>query len=416
MKCGRKIVIPCLVFSGLSFAGTRSSAQAVFQEQIKLKSPLVQQDALFGSAVAAYGDTLVVGAYNEGRIVGSLAGAVYVFQAEGPGDWDLVRKLSPWPFVIWAGLSVDIEGDVIAAGSSNGGVGLFKRNVGGPNAWGRVQIVFPPPQPCCSSEYGWSVALSGEWLFVGDPMREVPPLPNGPGKVFIFRKQPLEDNWVFFKEIEGDPFMGLGNGIAAEGDLVAVSGLAGGTEVWLFDRNLGGPDNFGLVKAFAGTPLGIPRSLDLGDDRLLVGDWNNTGGIGGGARIFERDLGGPDNWGLAASFLATVPQDALGYSVALQDDLAFVGSPSIFFGGNEGRVYVCARRNGTWEPAGILEAGDGMLGNAFGSALAATRSTLFVGAQNDSEGQQRSGAAYVLPWKPLGRVLGPPRNGGTRSF
>jgi hypothetical protein len=397
-----------LVFSlaGAWASGRDASGQA-FLPQVKVKAPVPQMNAFFGYAIAADGDTLVVGSYNEGSVVGSQAGAARIYRAAGPAQWDFVWKLKHVTGQIWSGVTVAIEGDWIAVGSVGGGIGVYRRT------GGLVQTVFPAPRPCCRTEtYATPVALSGDWLFVGDPMLEAPPLLDGPGHVSVFQRQ-LDDTWILFDDLEGVGNMALGYGLAAEGDLLAASAGGGSGVVWLYERNRGGPDNWGFVTAVSSVPS-YPISLDLdGDARLLVGNWNSTTR---GATLFERDVNEPSNWPVAATFPALRPGDASGFGVALDGDLAFVGSPALYSSTIEGRVAVYSRASGAWQPAGLLEAEDGAPGNGFGTSVSATRSTLFVGAWKDGEVQPASGATYVIPWKAPRSVSGAPRGGGTWPF
>jgi hypothetical protein len=397
-----RTVWPSLVGSMLVASG--ASAQTAFLGEIRLERPVPLQDGLFGAALDAEGDTLVVGAPGSFQ---SSQGAAYVYRAEEARAWGLVRELSLWPSARH-GIDVAIDGDWVAVGSTNG-IGLYERDQGGPDAWGLAQTIQVSLPFCCPMhQFGTSVALNGEWLFIGDPMLGDLGIPGGPGSVSIYRRG-FEDDWILFDEILGASFglQQLGYSMVADGDLLAVATLAG--DVLLFDRNLGGPNDFGLVKAFPPT-FSVP-SLALEGDRMIVGKTGSSSIDPEGASLYERDLGGPNNWGLAAYFVELRPTEQFAAAVALRGDLAFIGAPALFTG-SEGLVYAYARKNGVWEPAGVLDSGVGTFDDGFGSALAATRSALFVGAAHDSLAASKNGAAYVLPWKAPKAGYLPPKPAG----
>ena len=103
------------------------------------------------------------------------------------------------------GVSVAISGNTVIVGANgdsdngpaSGSTYIFDRNQGGANNWGQVAKLGASP-PVASHQFGLIVAISGDRAIVGAP---------------------------------GDP-----------------------PEAYIFDRNQGGPNNWGQVKKFVGGP------------------------------------------------------------------------------------------------------------------------------------------------------------------
>ena len=107
--------------------------------------------------------------------------------------------------------------------------------------------------------------------------------------------------------------------------------------VFIYLKDLGGPDNWGLVTASPIQPSDTTRgifgfSIALGGDDLIAGSWPFLlFGLGrGGAFAFHRSAGSSNRWGevrmLYQSSFGTTPD--FGVSVALSSDgkLALVGA------------------------------------------------------------------------------------------
>ena len=139
-----------------------------------------QLDDRFGNAVAVSGDTIVVGAY-QADPMGGTSGAAYVFERDqgGPGAWGETAKLLPYdgePNDNF-GYSVAIDGDTIVIGARNEGTSspnvragaayVFVRNIGGPLNW--VQSAkFKAASPVHNEKFGAAVAVAGDTVVVGD--------------------------------------------------------------------------------------------------------------------------------------------------------------------------------------------------------------------------------------------------------
>lgn len=408
----------------------------------------------FGAAVAADGDTLVVGAFSEDGGTGDPlwnAGAVYVFERNQGGNdaWGQVAKLTAGDpgFGDYFGASVAISGDTIAvgapyenAGSANipdaGAVYLFERHQGGPNSWGQVKKVIAG-DPDEEDDFGLQLDLDADTLVVGASGED-----GGPGNpmsyagaIYILeRNQGGPGNWGEVKKLwasdveEGD---GLGSTVAIDGDrLVAGAasedGGAGNPVVWagaayIFERDLGGANNWGEVKKLSASDAGnndrFGTTATIQGDTIIVGAPFERGGPGdpyfvaGAAYVFERDQGGPGNWGEVKKLVASDPGegDFFAASLDLVGDILVSGAAGEDGGpGNplsdSGAVYVLERNSGgdnNWGELVKLAAEDASASDRFGTGVSMSNSGLiFIGAAiGDADGPPQvndSGAAYIF--------------------
>lgn len=187
--------------------------------------------------------------------------------------------------------------------------------------------------------FGASVAISGEWAFVGEPR-------GASGQVHIYRR---------------------------------------GTAGWRAVSALKAPDaaandGFGAAVATDGTTLLVTRqSAPASPD-----------GARGAVFAYRRAASG--SWESIGTWTAEtpLPRAMFGAALLVQGDVAFVGAPSH----ENGKVFVFRRSAaGAWAPAGQLVAQDAAEGDLFGASLAADRDRLAIGAPGRATGK---GAAFVF--------------------
>ena len=140
-------------------------------------------------------------------------------------------------------------------------------------------------------------------------------------------------------QVQPGPFeLNWGRAMAASGDTVVIGadGYQGSSgAAFVYERDAGGPDNWGLAA------LLTPNDPTLGDrfgqcvaiegDTIVVGAPENEdlGYHTGSAYVFERDLGGPGAWGQVTKLLGSNSNgsDEFGRAVAVEGDTIFVGAP-----------------------------------------------------------------------------------------
>ena len=219
------------------------------------------------------------------------------------------------------------------------------------------------------------------------------------------------------KPVALDPAAGdqLGISVSVDGDTAAAgawladaTGATAAGAVYVFERNQGGAGNWGQVAKLSASDGGpsdaFGWSVALAGDLLLVGAYRHDtpGNNAGRVYVFERDLGGLQNWGEAKAWsdASTVAGDQFGYSVALSGSVAVVGAwRAGGLGTDAGTAYVYARNvggTGNWGLLKQLTPDDGAAGHLFGKAVAVDGPTILVGAPAADGAATASGAAYVF--------------------
>ncbi len=348
----------------------------------------------FGFGLSLDGDTAAVGAHQNGP------GAVYIYErdAGGPGSWGEVKKLVDSGLVDDFGAKVSLSGDTLAVRSDGDGVYIFERDEGGPDNWGEVTKF--------GGTFSGDLALDGDTLIVGDL-----------DTALIYgRDVGGADSWGQIKLITGASVGAVINSafglrVSIDGDTAAVAATAdGGAEfatgaVYVFERDLGGTDNWGLVtKRTAsdgeqGDKLGL--ALTLRGDRLVAGAATHDpgGNHQGAAYLFERDQGGAENWGEVRKLLPSSKGKVglYGSAVGVSGDTIVIGAR---YDENRnlraGALYVYQRDLGggeAWGQAKLITATDATGNEELGESLAVSGTTVLGGASGDAGFQ---GAAYIF--------------------
>jgi len=367
-----------------------------------------------GSALAASGDTLVIGARNEFGI----QGAAYVLVNDG-GVWTLEQRLdADMPGVtedLDFGARVAIDGDTLAVaavfddelGTNAGAVYVFTRDNG---AW-TLEERLTASDGARADAFGNGLALEGDTLLVGASTHDLPGADNA-GAVYVFTRE--AGDWTEVQKLTLDSPMfqdAFGGNVALQGGraAVTVSGVdelgpnTGG--VALYERGM--DDLWSLVEFPMVTEpesgIGIGDSLALDGDTLAVSsvDASNPNSNEGAVYVFIRCSGG---WVEQQRILPdpeeTVPD--FGHSLALRGDLLLVGSPRAEGPElNSGAAYLYRRTGGVWSLVDMLTASDGGGFERFGSAVAFAADQVLVGADDQPGLGGESGAAYAYDLAPF---------------
>ena len=218
---------------------------------------------------------------------------------------------------------------------------------------------------------------------------------------------------------DAQDFDGFGN-VAVSGDTAVVGAVGAGggiaDAVYVFERDQGGLDNWGEVKkltasdAETGDLFGV--SVAVSGDTAVVGAVGATPlgearrreaegrSEAGAAYVFQRNQGGPGNWGEVKKLTASDAQagDLFGENVAVSGDTAVVGANGNFFS-DPGAAYVYQRDQGganNWGEVKKLTASDAQDFDEFGESVAVSGDTAVVGAFFEDAGGEDAGAAYVF--------------------
>lgn len=360
----------------------------------------------FGSAVALQGDTAVVGAYSQNNFRGS----VYIYTRNGD-TWSESKKLISSDGVAFDqfGTQVALDGDTLVVASPyadaysyswHGKVYIFERNAGGPNNWGQVKKLDDLYGEREAKWFGYAIAIQDDLLAVGAPNEEED------GTVVLFeRNQGGANNWGQVKRITIDDHTrfrsDFGSAVAFYGDVLVV-GNSGHTiddqyfdqgSAYIFERNAGGPDNWGEVKMLF-DPNGTPDDMfgitvTAGEDIVIVGaEFADVGSKvrQGAVYIYGRHEGGDNNWGLVKKLTAADgnDNDNFGDSIALSGDQLLVGADGddIFYV-DQGSAYLFGRDEGgtnNWGQVKKWGITDGWEDDYFGTAVALDGETALIGA------------------------------------
>lgn len=286
------------------------------------------------------------------------SGSCLIFQraSADPGSWSFVKEvLNPQP-VAWDefGSATDLRGETAivglpgsdAGGLNAGAMSMHERNMGGTDSWGVARTLYAP-DALPEHVFSWDVAISGDTVVVGAPTI----------------------NMADF---------GFGS-------------------AYVFERNQGGIDAWGLVKTLSASDSPIFAnfgfSVAILEDRIVAGA-PGVESDAGAAYVFERDFGGADNWGEVAKLTASdgLSGDRFGSSVALGPDTLAVGAPRRDEAGlNTGAVYLFASVPWLEQQKFIGSVQDGL-----GTALAFGDGLLAAGAPGNLGPELRAGTVALF--------------------
>lgn len=353
-----------------SFTAVLSGTNTV-SETFKLVSTNPITDGRYGRSVAIYEDTLVVG--EDHGVLTTLGtdamGYLYIHErhAGGFNNWGVTKVITPSDSADGHGLGTALvfDGETLIAGATtangnanvSGAAYIFERNHGGSNNWGEVAKLVAP-DGAYWDRFGWTVAFDGDTAVVGARWHD-----NARGSAYIY------------------------------------------------ERNMGGPNNWGFVKELTASNRAIGDlfgiSVDIDGDTIVVGesDKNLNGTHSGLVHIFERNEGGANNWGEVLQIAPDSPQsnDRFGDTIAIDGNLLAVGTPETDTS-RTGKVYLFERNTGgtnNWGQITKITPSDGQPNGRFSTLdIDLKGGTLVVGAGFTDGLVSQSGTAYVYKQDP----------------
>ena len=279
-------------------------------------------------------------------------------------------------------------------------------------AYDAYEGMLQPTNQTLQVSFGTAVDIGPEFAVVGAPSANA----NGTdsGSALIYRLVPGTTNtWSLWRQLQPgavDASDKFGASVSISSDWIAVGATrdeAGSTAsgaVYMFNRNQGGSNNWGLVTRIA--PSGLPAtslfgtSVDLDGDRLAVGapKATLTGAAvpQGVAFVYERNAGGANAWGEVAR---KVPSDAIsldfGWSVSVSGPRLIVGAPQnispLAESEPKGAVYCFARDAGgtnSWGQVQRLTEVQFTYKADFGFSVSVDGDTLAIGAPSMTNSSQ----------------------------
>lgn len=260
--------------------------------------------------------------------------------------------------------------------------------------------------PHSSDQFGFTVDICGNYCIVGAPNIDLYATTEESAYIYHLNG----GSWTLIKKLvdpENDGYDDFGQAVAISGDYCAVGvpdksfGGSGEGCVFVFARNQGGENNWGMVKkvyAFDqdnGDYFGF--AVALSGDYLIVGAYQDDGG--GSAYIFYRNQGGTDNWGFVKKLTPSISDNIQEYGrdVDIYNDIAVVGARNC---NSEGRAYVYYRNQGgadNWGEVKALIGNDTHAGDYFGHSVTVWGDYIAVGAESWDDGDgDNIGSAYVF--------------------
>ncbi len=258
-----------------------------------------------------------------------------------------------------------------------------------------------------AGEFGWTVALSGSTMVVGDPQADASSSGGtAPGAAYVFTEPSsgwadATQNAKLVAPASAGSIL-LGSGVAVEGQTAFVVGdQANGNEgaIWVFTDSSGSWKFTKLLTPSTATDLvgfGV-AAITVSGTNLFVGAPELGSGEEGGVYVFTEPKGG---WADATQTATLTPKDTnldwMGASVAVSGSTLVVGAP--FVGSDlNGALYVFNEPAGGWKdghqsvilspPAGSAS-DNGQLGDSVG--FSSDGSTIAAGAPLTTDGSTGS--------------------------
>jgi len=254
-----------------------------------------------------------------------------------------------------------------------------------------------PSTPGASASFGWSTAADGDTVVVG-----AYGFVSYTGVAYVFeRNQGGPDNWGEVKKILASDYSSysrFGRSVGISGDTVVIGAIGEGSggAAYIYQRNHGGADNWGEVAKVTGSDqtssASFGGSIAISNDFMVVGA-SGQSASSGAAYLFGRNQGGADTWGQIAKLTASVAGTLqFGVAVGISGETVVTGAQ------NGDLAFVFERNQGgadSWGEAAVLSASDGTAGDQFGGSVGISRDTVVVGAEWAENGGTNRGAAYV---------------------
>ena len=245
-----------------------------------------------------------------------------------------------------------------------------------------TEIKLTRSDPTEGDHFGCSVAISGDTVVVGAYCADYVYINSGSAYIFS-RNSGGADNWGLVKKLtvsDPDEYDFFGWSVAISGDTVVVGAYG---------------DDYESI-------LSATRKQIL--DTVVVGAYGDDDAgyvYSGAAYIFSRNSGGANKWGEVKKLTASDVDeyDFFGYSVAISGDTVVVGAKCILDGKDSGAAYIFSRNSGgadNWGEMKKLTASDPAARDYFGCSVAISGDTVVVGAYGDDDAGYLSGSAYIF--------------------
>lgn len=292
-------------------------------------------------------------------------------------------------------------------GTTSGSVYFYELVSG---VWTEMQNVYPS-DGSEDDEFGYSVAMSGEWAAVGAHFYGSSAT-NTDGKVYIYHRD-TNGNWSLFTTFQNTALDQFGTSVSMDGDYLAVGGInttatvsgtlvtCGTVLVYRYDGSTWAKQAE-IVPSDGGNYDEFGYSVAIRGSQLVVGAWKNDhSGVteDGAAYAFSR-VG--TVWTEDAKITANDAEadDYFGASVAIHTDRIAIGSYKDDDNGSaSGSAYIYDYSGGSCTLNTKVIAFDGESNDQFGVSIAfLTVDDIIVGAPRHLVGGSSTGAAYLYQY------------------
>jgi hypothetical protein len=258
--------------------------------------PTPEPEQEFGYAVAAFGDTILIGATENkfGEDPGDTDGKVHMFNMDGT----LKRTIAAPDMGEFAffGSAIDASDDRILVGAR------FDAEVPG-DGYGRADLftadgdhleTFYSPEPQENAYFGWDVAITEHGYLVGAPRQNAPSTLVETGRAFLFDEDgnhigafdaPVPQSGSRF----GSTVAGIGENVMIAAEEYNIDDDLNAGEVYIFDSGGGHQETIQAPEVQTGSWFG--RSLATIGEDILVGAHNHNtdaGDFAGEGYLFRR--------------------------------------------------------------------------------------------------------------------------------
>jgi hypothetical protein len=325
---------------------------------------------------------------------------------------------------MWFGGSVALDGDTAVIGAryddeldDNAGAAYIFQRVG--DLWSRETHLLPI-DPVEDTYFGTSVAVSGDWAFVGAPHSSV--AGEIPGAVYVYRYIPQNLEWTLETVLHasnahpGDEF---GSPIAVDDNVLIVGATdadgsspgSGAGYVFRYDEDTGQwleeailTDEDGMAPSYFG------RAVAVDGDWALVGA-SGTSNDFGTVYVYRRDAEN-GTWSQVQKLSGDEPSGRFGSSVAMENGRILIGAPRTDgVAIRSGAVFAYHLVEDTWVEEPFPQPLDLEMDDRFGESLSVSEELAAVGSSWDDFQEESSGSVRVYSlqsdeWTFLNRIYG----------
>ncbi len=374
----------------------------------EINNPSPTENDRFGSSVSIYGDSCIIGAYLEDTGEDN-AGSVYIFTRSGT-SWSLEQEIhNPSPTADdYFGSSVAIYGDtcIIGAyqedtgGSAAGSVYIYTRSG---TTWSLQQEIHNP-SPTADDKFGYRVSIYSDSCIIGAYLEDTGE--DDAGSVYIYTRSGT--TWSLEQEINNPSPVAddkFGDRVSIYGDTCIISAYGDDTgessagsvyiytrsgTTWSLEQEINNPS------PTADDYFGYSVSI-YGDTCIISASHEDTGfDQAGSVYIYTRS---GTTWSLEQEIHNPSPtaDDRFGFSVSIYSDTCIISASYEDTGeSGAGSAYIYTRSGTSWSLEQEIHNPSPTADDNFGWSVSIYSDSCIIGAYQEDTGADSAGSAYVF--------------------